>query len=254
MSDRPTWDATVSSFSVLEMIDEHSEVGRVTIDAGAAYEKRSLIIARHKRMTSDGRFVMLEYSLPYEHAHHLYADDSKNDDNEIVDAEEVQAPSSEADAGSFFGSLFRADDERDEPSTVEKSDPVKDAGKTPAQPQMYLWAEIVSSVENDFRSAVNVIRSSDLVIGGGGLLGSVLSAMKSLVSANPSHSVARGIALKYAKNALMGLLRDADTLLSMGAFDEALEKFALLRSLKFCLWLLPDHIQVHFSRSAGQGS
>jgi hypothetical protein len=124
------------------------------------------------------------------------------------------------DSGSFFGNLFGSDADAPEEDTALKPQvPLK-----PDHPQIFLWAQMVASVENDFRSTVNVIRSSDLIIGGGGLLGSVVSVVKNLVGANPSHIVARAIALKYAKNALLGLLQDADTLLSLGAFDEALQK------------------------------
>ena len=225
MRDRATWDPALSSFLVLEMIDEHSEVGRATVDLGAAYEKRSLVIVRHKRMSPDGRFVMLEYSLPSEHMQYLYPEHSRDDENGSSDVEAASVSgvkSSSADTPGLFGSFFRLDDDVEKESVLLETPTVV----KPSQPQMYLWAEVVGRVDNDFRSTVHVIRSSDLIIGGGGVLGSVLSAVKNLVSVNPSYTVARAIAIKYARNALMGLFRDADTLLSLGAFDEALQKCA----------------------------
>jgi hypothetical protein len=216
MHDRASWDPAVSSFSVLEVVDEHSEVGAAVIDVGAAYEVRSLIIVRHKRMLSDGRFVMLEYSLPSTLMHLLYRVGSRNLDHDSGILEELAPVSASIPSGaSFFGSLFRGNDEQQ----VPVAEPAQSR-----QPQIYLWAEIVGSVVNDFRSTVNVIRSADLLIGGGGLLGSVVTAMKSFVGGNPAHAVARSISLKYAKSTLRRLLHDADTLLSLGAFDESLQK------------------------------
>jgi tetratricopeptide (TPR) repeat protein len=235
MPDRVTWDPVLSSFSVLEMIDEHSEIGQAIVDVGAAYEKRSLIVVRHKRMSPDGRFVLLEYSLPLEHMHYLYPDHSRGDARSGSDVEAGAASVTKvtsADPSGLFGSLFHFDEFEDkENPPIEIPESVK-----PSQPQIHLWAEVVCRMDNDFRSTVHVIRSSDFIIGGGGLLGSVLSAVKNLVSANPSHTVARAIAIKYARNALLGLFRDADTLLSLGAFDEALQKYAS------CLTLFPDEL------------
>jgi len=217
MPDRTTWDPAVSLFSPLEIIDEHSEVVSVSVDVGAVLDKRELVIVRHKRMLPDGRFVMLEYSVPSAHMQHFYQGGLHKDDDED-DTEASASAATSSDAGtSLFGGLFGGDTD-----SPELEHP---AAQEPKKPELYLWAEIVSSVSNDFRSTVTVIRSADLLLAGGGFLGSVMSAARSLMSENPSQTVARAIAVKYAKKSLMGLMHDADTLLSLGAFDESLQKY-----------------------------
>jgi hypothetical protein len=218
MSDRTTWDPAVSLFSPLEIIDEHSEVVSVSVDVGAVLDKRELVIVRHKRMLPDGRFVMLEYSVPSAHMQHFYQGGLHKDDDED-DTEASASAATSSDAGtSLFGGLFGGDTD-----SPELEHP---AAQEPKKPELYLWAEIVSSVSIDFRSTVTVIRSADLLLAGGGFLGSVMSAARSLMSENPSQTVARAIAVKYAKKSLIGLMHDADTLLSLGAFDESLQKCA----------------------------
>jgi len=219
MPDRATWDPAVSMSSRLEIIDEHSEVASLSVDVGVALDKREFVVVRHKRMLPDGRFVMLEYSVPSEHMQHFYQGNLPKDGNDD-DAEATVSATASSDGTSFFEGLFGVN--------AEGPAPEQPASKEPNKPEMHLWAEIVSSVANDFRSTVTVIRSAQLLLGGGGLLGSAFSAARSLLGENSSHTVARAIAVKYAKKALMGLFHDADTLLSLGAFDESLQKCAAI--------------------------